>query len=94
MPPILRSLPLRNASALLLSSLKCCCTRLLQLLIGSLCSGMSNLVKSLKQNIRNVKSQTSFNANSIFDTFFTVEKLDEEVRLLKVIEAVYGSRDQ
>lgn len=56
--------------------------------------GMSNLVKSLKQNIRNVKSQTSFNANSIFDTFFTVEKLDEEVRLLKVIEAVYGSRDQ
>eukprot|EP00658_Telonema_sp_P-2_P016126 TRINITY_DN16248_c0_g1_i2.p1 TRINITY_DN16248_c0_g1~~TRINITY_DN16248_c0_g1_i2.p1 ORF type:complete len:726 (+),score=239.62 TRINITY_DN16248_c0_g1_i2:219-2396(+) len=49
---------------------------------------MANCVKVLKQNVRNVLSQTKFNSYDIFQTFFTVEKLSEEVRLLKVIEKV------
>eukprot|EP00656_Telonema_subtile_P050260 TRINITY_DN6467_c0_g1_i9.p1 TRINITY_DN6467_c0_g1~~TRINITY_DN6467_c0_g1_i9.p1 ORF type:complete len:912 (-),score=276.93 TRINITY_DN6467_c0_g1_i9:92-2827(-) len=49
---------------------------------------MANCVKILKQNVRNVLSQTKFNSHDIFQTFFSVEKLGEEVRLLKVIERV------
>lgn len=49
---------------------------------------MANCVKVLKQNVRNVLSQTKFNSHDIFQTFFSVEKLGEEVRLLKVIERV------
>lgn len=46
---------------------------------------MANCVKVLKQNVRNVRSQTKFNSVDLFNTFYEVEKLSEEVRLLKVM---------